>query len=180
MTRKSFRRFFLALLLAPQVAHAVPGDQLFFEDFESGLPGSWTQTVGPNGSWGVNAAFGYNAGYVAGDSEVRVTAPVINLSGITGAQVVLTVIRGKQKTIGGVTVSNKPENDKNFELDFLDSGGEWQTILVHVGGGTAGEVFNSVVDLPSGTLHAGFQLRFGTWGGDAWDGPCGLLDSISA
>lgn len=150
-------------------AHAVPGDQLFVEDFETGVPGGWTLTVGPAGSWGVNAAFGFNAGYVAGDSEVRVTTPVADLSGVAGARIVLTVIRGKQTTIGGVTVSNKPENDENFELDFLDAGGEWQTVLVHFGGGTAGELFNSVVDLPSGALHAGFRLRFGTWGGDAWD-----------
>ena len=119
-------------------AKAVPGDQLFVEDFESGVP-AWNHTVGEPGSWGVNAAFGYNAGYVAGDLEVRVTTPVTDLSGVAGARIMLTVIRGRQTTIDGETVSNKPENDENFELDFLDSDGNWQTVLVHFGGGTAGE-----------------------------------------
>lgn len=159
----------LLFLCLPGIALAVPGDQLFFEDFESGVPG-WAQTAGASGSWGVNNAFGYNAGYVAGDSEVRVETPAMDLSGIAGARVTLTVIRGKQTTQSGVTVSNKPENDENFELDFVDADGNWQTVLVQYGGGTAGEVFNSVVDLPSAALHANFQLRFGTWGGDGWDG----------
>lgn len=148
---------------------AIPGDQLYYEDFESGA-GGWSQVTGPSGSFGINTAFGDNDAFVAGDSEVRAVSPTIDLSGISGARVSLTVIRGKQLTQGGVVVSNKPEADENFYLEFVDADGNWLAILTEYGGGSAGEAFNEVIDLPASALHAGFRLRASTVGGDPWDG----------
>lgn len=163
------------LLLMSLRSFAVPGDQLYSEDFSGGLNG-WVQTIGLEDGFGnpltsgVNAAFGDNAAFVAGDAEVRVESPVIDLGTVSGARVTLKVTRGKSVVDMGTTLSNKPENGENWELEFLDSDGAWQTISTHAGGGTGGEEFFDVIDLPAGALHANFKLRAGTWGGDSWDG----------
>lgn len=176
MTCKTFRLLLLLLLLAPQGSHAIPGDQLFFEGFESGVPSGWTKTVGDSSrpTFGVNSAFGYNAGYVAGEEEVRVETPGLDLSGVPGARITLKVIRGDNvvdnSTNPPTVYSNRPDNGENFELEFWGSDDNWHVMVSHSGGDPAGTVFDDVIDLPTGALHAGFKLRFATYGGDPWDG----------
>lgn len=85
---------------------------------------------------------------------VVVVSEVIDLSGLTSAELSLWIQRGANN-LG----SNRPENGENLVLYYRTDAGTWSNMEVFTGGGTAGEIMPRNYFLPANALHANFQLR---------------------
>ena len=159
-------------------------DILFCDDFERSNPGSvgngWTVT--PANAGNCSGATG-NTACAGIDSDippfntytnprpnpsramftrwaiVSVDSKVINLSGITGAQLSFWIRRGRD------TFSECPEaSGENYLVQYYASNSTWKTLAQYPSSPSAalcdGKIFTPTIELPPDALHAGFKMRF--------------------
>lgn len=159
-------------------------DILFCDDFERSNPGSvgngWTVT--PANAGNCSGATG-NTACAGIDSDippfntytnprpnpsramftrwaiVSVDSKVINLSGITGAQLSFWIRRGRD------TFSECPEaSGENYLVQYYASNDTWKTLAQYPSSPSAalcdGKIFTPTIELPPDALHAGFKMRF--------------------
>lgn len=157
------------LVLAAPLVHAAPGDTLYFEDFQDGDTGGWTQTggAGNSGVMEFPADSGERTLYTCCD-PVTVDSPAIDLSAVSGAQVTLHVQRGAI-ALG----SNQPETGEDLDVYFFNAtDNRWDFVTRYPGGSLAGEEFNDIFTLDADYLNASFRVRIqqrdGNGSGDFW------------
>ena len=155
---------FCGVLAAP-CASAAPGDILFSDDFNTNL-NNWTVDTSGGGDALID-----NKSAVSGNSlelrwnVVTVTSIDIDVSTAAGAQLSLWVQHGSD------AFSEDPNTDEDLVIEYRDAGGVWNQLLMYFGGGTPGEIFMPVVQLPTAALHANLSVRFRMTGGSNvdWD-----------
>ncbi len=150
-------------------AFAAPGDVLFSDNFDDGGACStlapWTTT---NASFSGTSTFTANSGICSLHTNgvaVTVTAPVTDLSGITGADLTIWIRRGAD------AFSEDTDPGEDLVIEYLDTGSVWQQISNYPGAGTNGEVILLSEALPLDALHSGFRLRVRQTAGSGtnWD-----------
>lgn len=89
---------------------------------------------------------------------ITVTSRSFDLSGRQVARLSYDMFQGED-----AGNCNKPESGEDISVQYLDSGGSWNELRLHEGGGTEparGDFETYIFDLPQDALHAGFKVRF--------------------
>ena len=165
---KTLASLLLLTFIGIQSAHAVPGDVLFEDDFETGtLVGKWTVDNTGGGDAGVSAntvVSGSRSLYTRWDTVV-VTSNTINAV-VPGVMVNIYVRRGTDALDPD---SEYPENDEHLIIEYFN-GTSFQNLDTFLGDGAGsspqGEVFNRSYQLPADALHAALQIRIRQTSGD--------------
>jgi MSHA biogenesis protein MshQ len=121
------------------------------DDFENGI-GNWSGT--DSDRYGINSMTSNspsNSLYLRGGG-VTVTSVPIDLSGGLLVSLDLWVRKGGN-------FSELPNSNRNLELEYRASGGNWVDLDTFAGGGTAGQIYVESYALAADALHSGFQLR---------------------
>ena len=165
---KTIAALLLLSLTSIQSAHAIPGDILFEDDFETGtLVGKWTVDNSGGGDADVSAnnnVSGSRSLYTRWE-EVEVTSNAFNAA-VPGAVVNIYVRRGTDALDPD---SEYPEDDEHLVIQYFD-GTTYQNLDTFLGDGAGsspqGEIFNRSYQLPSDALHAALRLRIRQTDGD--------------
>lgn len=150
----------LAAVLSPLSAHALPGDVLFFDDFERGSLAPWNASV--NSRAGIISGGPYSQSPTRGAytrrQQVSVTSPTIPAA-VPAAELSIWVRRGSD------SFSEYPDAGEDLVLEYRRSNGSWATLRVYQGGGPAGEIFPDTILLPPDALHGSLAIRLRQTGG---------------
>lgn len=150
----------LAFALSPLAARALPGDVLFFDDFERGSLGPWTASN--NGRAGIIGGDAYSSsprrGAYTRRQAVTVTSPTI-AAAVPAAELSIWVRRGSD------AFSEYPDPGEDLVLEYRRADGSWAAIRVYPGGGPAGEIFMDTFQLSPDALHGSLALRLRQTGG---------------
>ncbi len=153
-----------ALLLAPGLLLAAPGDTLFSDDFEDGSLAPWSTS---NGSVsGVSNSAGYAGSGVFGaytsNQAVTVTSPFFNAA-VPEARVEIWIRRGSD------TFSEDTDSGENLVLEYRRSDNSWAQLASYLGSGTKGQVYQETFVLPADARHGALSLRLRQTGGSGFD-----------
>jgi len=153
-----------ALLLAPGLLLAAPGDVLFSDDFEDGSLAPWSTS---NGSVsGVSNSAGYAGSGVFGaytsNQAVTVTSPFFNAA-VPEARVEIWIRRGSD------TFSEDTDSGENLVLEYRRSDGSWAQLASYLGSGAKGQVYQESFVLPADARHGALSLRLRQTGGSGFD-----------
>ncbi len=139
------------------------------DDFEGGLV-NWTISQPPGGTGIAGIAAGTqtvnsptHSLYLA-SGQVYVSSGIIDSSAAASPTLTLWVRKGQNGLDG---YSQQPEAGEDLQIQYLNSSNVWTTLATLPGGGVAGEIFNLSYPLPADAIHASFQIRFFTVGGNA-------------
>ncbi len=160
--RSRLRCLLWLALLASARAGAAPGDILFQDAFDNLASWTVTSSGGDAGTSTQTASSPTRSMYLR-NGIVTVTSVVIDAAR-PGATLTFWVRRGDN------SFSDKPPNDDNLVVEFLDNSGAWQLLDTFRGQGTGGEIFTRSHSLPGSALHAGLRLRARTTAGAAGGG----------
>ena len=61
---------------------------------------------------------------------------------------------------GDNSFSDRPENNEDLVLEYLNSSSNWVTLETFPGGNPGGAIFDRSYTLPANALHSNFQIRF--------------------
>jgi len=153
-----------ALLLAPGLLLAAPGDTLFSDDFEDGSLAPWSTS---NGSVsGVSNSAGYAGSGVFGaytsNQAVTVTSPFFNAA-VPEARLEIWIRRGSD------TFSEDTDSGENLVLEYRRSDNSWAQLASYLGSGTKGQVYQETFVLPADARHGALSLRLRQTGGSGFD-----------
>lgn len=153
-----------ALLLAPGLLLAAPGDTLFSDDFEDGSLAPWSTS---NGSVsGVSNSAGYAGSGVFGaytsNQAVTVTSPFFNAA-VPEARVEIWIRRGSD------AFSEDTDSGENLVLEYRRSDNSWGQLASYLGSGTKGQVYQESFVLPADARHGALSLRLRQTGGSGFD-----------
>ncbi len=147
-------------------ALALPGDTLFYDDFERANLGSdWSTTDSSRSGIGTQTSnSGTHSLYTRYD-VVTVTSRTIDLS-VDGAKLTMWVRKGDD------AFSEDPEkSDEGFSIEYLNNNSNWVEIVSHDGDeDQPGDIINIDYQLPNDALYNNFQLRIRQLGGDGSSG----------
>ena len=153
-----------ALLLAPALALAAPGDILFSDDFEDGSLAAWTTTDASIS--GVSNSAGYagsgSFGAYTSNEAVAVTSPSFNAA-VPEARLQLWIRRGAD------SFSEDTDSGEDFVLEYRRSDNVWTPLRTYLGDGTNGQVYQESFVLPPGALHGNLAIRLRQTGGSGFD-----------
>ncbi|MEM8617549.1 MAG: hypothetical protein AAGF20_11530 [Pseudomonadota bacterium] len=140
-------------------ASAAPGDTLYDESFDTGacanLPSGWTTTNGLFSGRSTQTANSGGCSLFVNGGSVTLTGPIIDLSGIIGADLDMWIRQGSD------SFSEDTDANEDLNVQYFNSSGVWQTLQVYAGGNRpVGTVFTLDETLPLDALHSGFRLRF--------------------
>ena len=85
------------------------------------------------------------------------TSPVVNLAGVPTMPLTAWVLQGSSTFNGGC--GEEPDSGEDLEIQYIDSGGNWQTLNTWLGSTSGGTVQQWSTNLPSAALHANTQIR---------------------
>ncbi len=151
----------LAALVMPAMANnasAAPGDILFSDDFETGvtcdaIATTWTTTDVNLSGIGTQTANSNPCSLFTRGGAVIVTSPVIDLSGVVGAD-----LEGWLRQ-GADAFSEDVDAGEDMVIEYRDAIGTWQTLENYLGSEPFGTVYAMDTALPLDALHANFQFR---------------------
>ncbi|MDH4124227.1 MAG: hypothetical protein OEW64_00665 [Gammaproteobacteria bacterium] len=162
----------MALVALPGTSYAVPLAVGACEDFESGLA-NWT--IGPGtGFAGISAATSAspsNSLFVNGGT-VTASSNVIDTTDVWFSDLVMWIQRGSN------AFSDRPDQDEDLVVEYLDNVGAWVALEVFSGNGQPGQVFARNYLLPAAGRHASMRLRFRMTGGDGFGQDFWHVDDI--
>ena len=163
----------IALLAAPGLGLAAPGDTLFSDDFEDGALAPWSTT---NGSVsGVSNAPGYSGsgsfGAYTSNQAVTVTSPSFNAA-VPEARLQIWIRRGAD------SFSEDTDNGENLVLEYQRSDNSWAQLSSYLGSGTKGQVYQESIILPADARHGGLAIRLRQTAGSGFDWDYWHFDNV--
>ncbi len=163
-TKQIVRILSTALLLAPGLLLAAPGDVLFSDNFEDGTLAPWSTS---NASVsGVSNSPGYAGsgafGAYTSNQAVTVTSPFFNAA-VPEARVEVWIRRGSD------SFSEDTDSGENLVLEYRRSDNSWGQLASYLGSGTKGQVYQESIVLPDDARHGALSLRFRQTGGSGFD-----------
>ena len=146
---------------------ALPGDTLFYDDFERANLGSdWSTTDTDRSGIGTHTSNSGTRSLYTRHDAVTVTSRAINLS-VDGAKLTMWVRKGSD------SFSEDPDAaGEGFSIEYLNDSSNWIEIISRDGDdGSPGDVIDVDYQFPNDALHNNFQLRINQIGGsgDDWD-----------
>lgn len=142
-----------SLLVTTIQLFAMPGDTLFYDDFERNDLGSdWSVSNTDRAGISTQTSNSGTRSLYTRHNTVTVTSRVIPLN-VDGAKVEMWIRRGSD------SFSEDPDANEDLVIEYLDNTGSWKDIVTYLGSGTKGEVIDLSYQLPSDALHNNFQIR---------------------
>ncbi|MFE8072910.1 hypothetical protein QQM79_17765 [Marinobacteraceae bacterium S3BR75-40.1] len=129
---------------------------IFCDDFERANLGADWSVGNEGGTAGISTQTAQSPTHSMFTSEdtVSVTSKAFDLSGYQSVDLSYWWRRGDD------SFSENPEPNEDLEIEYLDSGGTWQTIESLPGSGINGEIGTTNFSLPPDALHSNFRIRF--------------------
>lgn len=162
-----------ALILAPGLLLAAPGDTLFSDDFEDGTLAPWSTSNGTVS--GVSNSPGYAGsgafGAYTSNQAVTVTSPSFNAS-VPEARLEIWIRRGSD------TFSEDTDSGENLVLEYQRNDNSWVQLSSYLGSGTKGQVYQESIVLPADARHGALALRLRQTGGSGFDWDYWHFDNI--
>lgn len=146
--------------MAPVAVFAAPGDTLFSDDFNRvALPPWTTSDASLTGTLAgaPTANSPPRAGYTSGGTVV-VTGPTFNAA-VPAARLDIWVRRGNNQ------ISDAPEANEDFVVEYRRADGTWNQLLTYLGAGSPGQQFAGSAALPADALHGTLAIRVRQTGG---------------
>jgi hypothetical protein len=148
---------------------AYSADILFEDNFDTESPGT-----SPPANWAISAAAGGDASVGTETANSPSNSMRIRWDEVT-VELTNPVDTSNRSSIDvnvwvreGGAFSDKPDNNEDLVLEYLNSGGSWIVLKTYLGsgGGSGGTIFNDTFTLPQGSAtHINFKLRFSLTGG---------------
>ena len=163
-TTQHFRILSAALLVAPGLLLAAPGDTLYSDDFEDGTLAPWSTS---NASIsGVSNSPGYagsgSFGAYTSNQAVTVTSPSFNAA-VPEARLQIWIRRGAD------SFSEDTDAGENLVLEYRRSDNSWAQLSSYLGSGTNGQVYLESIVLPADARHGSLAIRLRQTGGSGFD-----------
>ncbi|MDJ0711821.1 MAG: hypothetical protein QNJ14_15640 [Woeseiaceae bacterium] len=164
MAKRLAKQLVGALLLAPALALAVPGDILFSDDFEDGTLAAWTTTNATVSGVSNNTGFAGSGSFGAFTSNqaVAVTSPTFNAA-VPEARLQLWIRRGAD------SFSEDTDGGEDFVLEYQRADSSWTQLRTYLGGGTNGQIYQESFVLPADARHANLAIRLRQTNGSGFD-----------
>ncbi len=148
-------------------AEVIGGPTTIFEDdFEDGSLNDWSTNTNDGSHAGITSNYGSESTgsgsyslYTCGGTA-SVVSPTIDINGVQDARLKTWIRRGKD------SFSENPDEGEDLVVSYKDNEGNWDHLKTYAGGGTAGEIIQMNVELPSEAFHSDFKVMYRQTDGD--------------